>query len=135
MNTSIKDEEKLDAIIDSHLAELMTMSDEQVLDGENSDVLQAAGIKMLDDAITESGRRRLQAAREKLAATQVVSDASAAPTVSAQQARDFLRAVANDSRFTLAARNLDELSDEDALRMYEQLRRLRDSADPSGDET
>ena len=36
----------------------------------------------------------------------------------------------------MAARGLDEMSDEDALRLYEQIRRLEQSAEnPVGDKT
>ena len=48
----------------------------------------------------------------------------AKPVVSAQAARDFLKKASNDGRYTLAARSLAEMSDEDVLGLYEQLKRL-----------
>ena len=45
--------------------------------------------------------------------------------VSVADARAFLRIAANDSRYTLAARELGEMSDEDVIRLYQQLLQLQ----------
>jgi len=56
--------------------------------------------------------------------------------ISVQDARAFLHKASNDPRFTLAARGLDEMSDEDALRLYRQIKRLElaGKKTPSGNE-
>jgi hypothetical protein len=48
----------------------------------------------------------------------------ATPVVTAQAARRFLAQVANDGRYTMAARELKELSDDEVLRRYAKLKRL-----------
>ena len=40
------------------------------------------------------------------------------------EARAYIRQVMMTNRYTLAARNLDEMDDEDVLRLYRQIREL-----------
>jgi len=56
--------------------------------------------------------------------------------VSAAEARRFIEEAQNDSRYTLAARKLVEMSDEEVLRLYSQMKRLEDQekADKDGGE-
>lgn len=135
MTSPTKDQDKFEAIIDSHLAELMAMSDEEVLDGADPEATRAAGIKLLDEAMAEAGRRRLKAAREKHDADKSPAEVAPPLAVSVLEARAFLRAASNDSRYTMAARDLGEMSDEDALRLYRQLKELQNADDQSPDET
>ena len=44
--------------------------------------------------------------------------------VSVAEARAFITAAANDARFTLAARELDEMSDEDIPRLYATMQQV-----------
>jgi len=136
MTSMTEKQDEFDALLDSYLAELMAMSDAEVLDGEDPAALKAQGLQMLETAKTECGRRRLLAAKAQLANRKRESNKVAAPAVSSQEARAFLRKVSNDPRFTLAARGLDEMSDEDAIRLYDQIWRLeRAGEEPTDDET
>ena len=45
-------------------------------------------------------------------------------SVSIDEAKRYIQKAANDSKFTLAARELSEMSDEDILRLYQQIRNL-----------
>lgn len=135
MNPTTEKQDEFDALLDSYLAELMAMSDEEVLDGQDPEAAKADGLGVLEAAKAEAGKRRLLAAKRKLAIKKSAESQSAVtPTVSANEARAFLRKASNDSRFTLAARGLDEMSDEDALRLYEQVRRLEQEERNSGTE-
>lgn len=57
--TKTNKQDEFDAILDSYLAELVAMSDAEVLDGDDPAVLKAYGLQMLETAKAESGRRRL----------------------------------------------------------------------------
>jgi len=46
-----------------------------------------------------------------------------------QTAREFVQLAMNDPRYTLAARKLDEMSDEDVVRIYQQLQKLRSDSE------
>lgn len=133
--TTPKNLDVLDVLMDAHLAELMDMSDEQVLDGADPASAQVAGLRMLDSAKAEAGRRRLAKARDRLVAAKAAGPASQEPGISPQVARAFLRLAANDGRYTLAARGLDEMSDDDAVRLYLQLKHLESVEDDSSDES
>lgn len=117
-------QDEFDALLDSYLAELVATSDVEVLAGEDPAALKARSMGVLAVAKAEAGRRRLMAAKAKLAISKSGSAKVSENPVSAQAAREFLRKASNDPRFTLAARGLDEMSDDDALRLYEQIRRL-----------
>lgn len=119
----------MDVLMDTYLEELTEMTDEQVLDGKDPDSVQAAGLQLLDGARSEAGRRRLAAARQKLQTQKDDRDVTGslpAIQVTAAEARAALRhaASANDGRYTLAARQLDEMADDDVIRTYLQLRQL-----------
>ncbi len=117
-------QDEFDALLDSYLAELVATSDDEVLGGEDPAALKARGMGVLAAAKAEAGRRRLMVAKAKLAIGKSGSAKVSENPVSALAAREFLRKASNDPRFTLAARGLDEMSDDDALRLYEQIRRL-----------
>lgn len=102
------------------LEELLEMSDEDILEGENPDVLKAENQAMIATAKAEAGRLRLAAAKAGMSSRNA-SSISAIPKVSVSVAREFLEAAMNDQRYTLAARSLGEMSDDDILRLYHQL--------------
>ena len=56
-----------DRLLAAYLEELMSMSDDDVLDGNDPAAMQAAGLQMLDAAKAEAGRRRLAVAKAELA--------------------------------------------------------------------
>ncbi|MBT2305486.1 hypothetical protein J7E70_34405 [Variovorax paradoxus] len=136
--TATSKPDPMEVLMDTYLAELLDMTDEQVLDGKDPTAAQAGGLQLLDAAKAEAGRRRLAAARMKLQAkTAARDDSGGVPTVqiSADEARAALRraAAANDGRYTLAARQLDEMADEDVMRAYLQLQQLEGESKPSGE--
>ena len=123
MSTDDPRAEKMNNLVDVFLAELVEMTDEDVLDGDNALLSKASGIALLDSAKAEAGRRRLAKARERSSMSDVT--ARTLQNVSVADARAFLRIAANDSRYTLAARELGEMSDEDVIRLYQQLLQLQ----------
>lgn len=136
MTSTTEKPDEFDVLLDSYLGELMEMSNEEVLDGDDPVAIKTLGLQLLDAAKAEAGRRRLLAAKNKLAGRKSISDTVQVPVVSAQDAKAYIRRASNDPRFTLAARGLDEMSDEDVLRLYEQLQRLEraNNETPSTDE-
>lgn len=107
------------------------MPDEQVLEGKDVAQLQAGAQALLTSARAEAGRRRLAAAKAGAQALQNRPSSSNVQVleVSAAEARRFIGVAQNDSRYTLAARKLGEMSDEEVLRLYSQMKRLEDAAD------
>ena len=67
MTAPQKPQDDLEVLLDAFLAELMTMSDQQVLDGEDAAAVQARGLAMLSGAKQEATKRRLAAAKAGVA--------------------------------------------------------------------
>lgn len=134
MNTPTRKPDPFDMLLESCLVELMSMSDTDVLDGADPAVTQAAGLRMLDAANAEAGRRRLATAKAELVRQKGAKPSTTVPSVTPEEARAFLRKASNDSRFTLAARGLDEMSDEDALRLYQKAKQVQDIKDERKDD-
>ncbi len=113
--------------LNTYLLELMELSDSELLDSVDAEAEKAIGLQLLTAAKVEAGRRRM--ARARAAIAQLETDENTAPpAVTADEARRFLRSAVNDPRFTLAARQLDELSDEDVLRVYSQIQQLQSAS-------
>ena len=139
--TATSKPDPMDVLMETYLAELLETPDEQLLEGKDPAVVQAGGLQLLDAAKAEVGRRRLAAAKAKLAANRIARDAAEQKLpeqVTAAEARAALRraAAANDGRYTLAARKLDEMADVDVIRAYQQLRQLEGErpSDAEGDQ-
>lgn len=134
MMATTKKHESAHHFLDSLTDELIAASDDQVLDGVDGDAAQQTGLDLLKKAKAEAGRRRLAAAKERSAAarSRATPPAGTREQVSADSARAYLSKVANDPRYTMAARNLSEMSDDDVLRLYEQLRSLEAKNLPKG---
>ncbi|MGT2434052.1 hypothetical protein ACU4HD_44640 (plasmid) [Cupriavidus basilensis] len=132
MMATTKKQESSDHFLDSLTDELIAASDDQLLDGVDGEAAQRTGLDLLKKAKAEAGRRRLAAARERAAASRARGARDIQGQVSAESARAYLSKVANDPRYTMAARNLGEMSDDDVLRLYDQLRRLEDKNLPKG---
>lgn len=112
--------------LDVYLQELIDSPDSDILEGLDPEAEKAAGLKLFAAAKKEAGRRRLAHARTAI--TKNMSQANFLEvSISPAEARAFIRSAMNDSRFTMAARQLDELSDEDALRIYTQIKELQSS--------
>src|SRR5258706_2416854 len=111
MNTD-KERNGFDSFLESYLQELQIMSDEEVLGGADPAMVKANALSMLASARAQAGPRRLAIAKQRLASSQRL------PTidlVSIAEAMAYLREAANDDRYTLAARELGEMSDDDDL--------------------
>jgi hypothetical protein len=115
--------------VDALTLELINMPDEQVLEGKDVAELQASAQALLKSARAEAGRRRLAAAKSGVAALRSKPTTSKVPVlnVSVAEARQFIAQAQNDSRYTLAARKLGEMPDEEVLRLYLQMKRLEDT--------
>lgn len=113
----------IDALVD----ELIAMPDDQVLKDLDPAAAQADGLRLLQTARAEAGRARLAAGKAGFAALRE-RPASAAAEVTADEARRFILQAANDGRYTLAARSLGELSDDEVLNLYRKLKTLESDA-------
>ena len=112
------------------IEELLEMPDEDILDGANPETLKSENLAMITAAKAEAGRRRMAAARAGMAVRNA-SAFSTMPQVSVAEARAFLEAAINDSHYTLAARSLGEMSNDDILRLYHQLHQLKSKSEKS----
>jgi hypothetical protein len=112
--------------------ELIAIPDEQVLEGQDPTAVQARGLELLGKAKAEAGRRRFAAAKAGAAALRSRAATPALPAVSVEEARRYIAQAANDQRYTLAARKLGEMSDDDVMRLFAQMKRLEDEGDPEG---
>lgn len=124
MTAPQKPQDGLEVLLDALLEELMSMTDQQVLDGEDPATVQAKGLAMLSIAKQEAARRRLAAAKTGLAMARADVHAGSDKPVTGAQAKAFIREAANSGKYTLAARQLDEMSDEAALAIFRKLIRL-----------
>lgn len=122
-----------DQLLDALTDELIAMPDEQVLEGADANAIQTAGLARLNKAKAEAGRRRLSVAKARATAARGRSSTVPNVQVSAEDARRYVASAANDARYTMAARNLNEMSDEDILRLYAQLKRLEVQSDGRGE--
>lgn len=121
---------EFDVFLDTLVEELIAMPDEQVLEGKNPESVLAGGLSLLDAAKAAAGRLRLAAAKAGYATSRSRTVASE-PDVSVDVARRFIASAQNDARFTLAARNLGELSDAEVLDLYKKLKMLQADTDGS----
>lgn len=116
-----------DKFLDALTDELISMPDDQVLEGADAKAIQASGLSLLNSAKAAAGRRRMAVAKARVAGLRT-APTPAPVVVSAADARKYLAAASNDSRYTLAARNLNEMSDDDILRLYAQMKLLEAQA-------
>lgn len=116
--------DELAMFLRTQLEELLEMPDEDILEGANPEALKSKSLAMIAAAKAEAGRQRMAAARAGMAVRKA-SAISAMPQVSVDEARAFLETAMNDAHYTLAARSLGEMSDDDILRFYHQLHQLK----------
>lgn len=114
-----------DTFLDVYLQELIEAPDSEILDGIDSDAEKALGLKLLEQASDAAGRKKLSRARAAIS-NRPPQASTVDLGISASDARRFVLIAMNDPRMTLAARKLDELSDEDILLMYSQIKELQD---------
>lgn len=114
------------SFLESYMYELMSMSDEEILEGEDIDAVKQRAANRIAAANRDAGRKRLATAKARLQRQDdpVASQSSA----SLDEMKAYIReaAAANDGRFTLAARQLSEMSEADTRRLYAQLKQLED---------
>jgi len=108
------------------LEELLEMTDKDVLDGDDPGTLSSENMSLLAKAKVEVGRQRMESAKAGVAMAKVISSSNA-EIVDINLARAYLQNASNDSRFTLAARSLSDMSEEDILRLYHQAKLLEQS--------
>lgn len=120
---NMKHTNEFDNFIDAFVDELIATSDDQILEGLDPAALQAKGLGLLKVAKINASRSRLASAKAGYAALKL-KPTIALRNVSAEDARRFLAQAANDSRFTLAARNLGDLSDDEVIALYTKLKSI-----------
>ena len=114
--------------IDTVVDELIAMPDDQVLEDIDPAVVQAEGLRLLQAAKVQAGRARLAAAKVGVSIVSARPVAASA-VVTPEEARKFIARAANDGRYTLAARSLGEMPDDEALKLYNKLKSLELDAD------
>lgn len=121
--------------VDALTQELIDMPDEQVLEGRDAVQLQAAAQVLLKSARAEAGKRRMATAKAGVSALRAKPSTSNVQmeNVSAAEARRFVAQAQNDSRYTLAARKLGDMTDEEVLRLYSQMKHLEDASNKGRD--
>jgi len=112
------------SFLESYMYELMSMSDDEILEGQDVDAVKQRAASRIAAASREAGRKRLATAKSRLQKGDepIASQASA----SLEEIKAYLRDAANDGRVTLAARQLSDMSEADARRLYTQLKQLRE---------
>lgn len=115
-----RNEQFLDALVE----ELRTMSDTEALEGENAEELVKLGERLLMGARAEAGKLRMAEAKRKLSV--VPQKPTPRVRVTAAEAKRYLESCQD---LTLAARGLNELSDEDVLDLFDQARELHEPSD------
>lgn len=128
-----KQSQERDAFLKTLAEELLAMPDSEILDGDDPTALRKENMTMVAKAKAAAGRRRLAAGRSGFVACQSASQP--AQDVSVALARAAIESAMNDNQYTLAARSLGEMSDEDILRVYHQMERLKAKQDaPDGNQ-
>ncbi len=117
--------------LSSYLQELVETPDAEILASEKG-IASDFGARLLASAKTKAAKRRFGRAREAVAANKRAISSSAKRAITPADARALLARYARDPRLTLAARNLADLSDEDAVRLCQQLQELDETSDTRG---
>ncbi|MEZ2739709.1 hypothetical protein [Comamonas jiangduensis] len=124
----VKQTNEYDDFIDAFVDEMIATPDEQILEGLDAHAVQTNALQLLNRAKSQASRSRLAAAKAGYTAARARSAATPI-NVSALDARKFIALAANDGRFTLAARNLSELSDDEVVALYSRLKSLETDCD------
>jgi hypothetical protein len=112
------------AFLEAQFRDLVATPDSEVLAGTTEEEARAFGLALVRSAKAAVAKRKFAAAKAALARGTEAEEAALPAPVSVAEARAFISAAANDSRFTLAARQLDEMSDEDILRLYATMQQV-----------
>jgi hypothetical protein len=103
--------------------ELNEVPETERLDKKDEAAALEFGMEIFSAAKAEAGRRRLERAKQRLAAVPK-PETSTNPNVSIDEARTYLRSAMQKPGLTLAARELGDMSEADILLLYEQIRLL-----------
>jgi len=122
MSNKSQYEIQLDHLLDAWFEEFQQLPGHEVLAAELPANIRARADARLARATQEAGRRRLVAARANAALERARSPIS----VSIEEARAYIARIIQNTNYTLAARQLEEMPEEEILRLYEQLRELED---------
>jgi hypothetical protein len=118
-------EQLLEKLVDACLDDLTNFSSADVAAEFGSPHEDAVAFDaIVVRAKAESGARRLMAAKRAVA-VRAIAVVEPAAAIDISVARQFLAEAANDARFTLAARELGELPDEEIIRLYRQALELK----------
>ncbi len=110
---------RLQAFLDAYLEGLQQLPEEELLRGQNAAEEHARFERILQSAKRTAGQRRLAAVRSTLDRRTLANGVVEA--IDLAEARDVIAQAANDARITLAARQLDDMPDEEVERLYRQL--------------
>ena len=124
--------ESLEALFSSMLHELMEVSDSELLDGENLEQLKLRRESLIGAAKKEAGRRRMASAKQQVSLRDSNFALNREQKVDAATARRYIAQVANDPRYTLAARNSVGLSDEEAIALYVKIKAMEKASGDKG---
>jgi hypothetical protein len=130
MTHSNGDKPRNERFLDALVEELRTMSDTDALEGENAEGLVKLGERLLKQAREEAGKLRMADAKRKLSAVSERRTRAAPPSVA--EARRYLE---SHPELTLAARNLNELSDADVLDLFSQAKSLEEASDTGAEDS
>ena len=122
MTAKITYSAQLDSLFEACFQELSELPDREVLSAEAPGAVRARAMNRIERAAVEAGRRRLAAAKTGVATS--TTKPLALARVSPTEARACIAQLATDRRYTLAARKLEEMSDEEILRLYAQVQEL-----------
>lgn len=112
--------------IEAYMYELMSMSDDEMLEGQNAGKVKQRATARIAAASREAEKKRLAAAKTRVHQRQEITPPQPQSSVSLEEIHVYIRQAANDGRVTLAARQLSEMSAADARRLYSQLKQLLD---------
>ncbi len=115
----------------AHWNELKSMSDKDIMEGVDLPKFGTDRIQLMASVKAEAGRRRLAAAKAEMDSGRPVLG-GVNPAISAAEARAFLREAANDPRVTMAARALEDMSDDLVLRTYTRMKSLLEPDSDAG---
>lgn len=124
------DKPRNERFLDTLAEELRTMSDTDALEGENAEELVKLGERLLKEAREEAGKLRMEDAKGKLSLVSERRTSTAPPSVA--EARKYLE---SHPELTLAARNLNELSDADVLDLFRQAKSLEEASDTGAEDS
>jgi hypothetical protein len=110
---------RLQAFINAYLEGMQQLPEDELLKGQNVAEEQARFERIMQNAKRTAGQRRLAVARSAL--DRRTSATSVVEPIDLAEARRVIGQAANDARITLAARQLDDMPDEEVERLYRQL--------------